>query len=134
MRWEELEKKEEAPESGYILAYTRQKVIFEPYKNELDLEKYLGEPELLEVHLFDKDKEYRAISSESKRFNKHFVEHVAKFDCTDSSKIFCEKVFLEDQWKNKELIVFNHVAYDDNGMAAIDDYRLLVSEMGENHE
>lgn len=134
MRWEELEKKKEAPESGYILAYTRQEVIFKPYKNELDLEKNLGEQELLEVHLFNREKEYRAISSESKRFSEHFVEYIADFDCKDPSKIFREKTKLEKEWSNRELIVLNHVAYDDDGMAAIDDYRLLVSETGENHE
>jgi hypothetical protein len=134
MLWKELEKKEQAPKFGYLLVYTRQKILLKEYKNQEDLKKYLDDIELLEVHLFDQNKEYRAITSESKRFHDKFVEHIAEFKDTNSAEIFREKVILESEWKDKELTVLNHVVYDENGMAAIDDYRLIISEMEGEHE
>lgn len=70
MLWNDLEPKGKAPESGWILAYTRKKVIFHTYENLSALEEELNGEELLELHLFDDEKEYRCLATRSKRFSK----------------------------------------------------------------
>ncbi len=115
------------PDSGYILAYTRREVIFERYD---DLEKALSlleEQDVLEIHLFDKNTEYRLLTSGSKRFKEiGYIETVADFALKDD-EIYKQDVFIEKSYGVKgRLCVLNHVTYDDMGMASIDNYRMYV--------
>ena len=60
-----LQQIDKAPHSGYMLLYTRQDVIFEKYDNIDNIKNDIlskvdskSNNELLEVHLFDNEKEY----------------------------------------------------------------------------
>ena len=68
MTYQDLKRVNEAPKSGQLLAYTRKEVYFQPYGSLAEAEGLLQEKTLLELHLFDNDKEYRAIVTRSKRF------------------------------------------------------------------
>ena len=69
--------------------------------------------------MFDKNKEYRAVMSESHRFKKGRIECVSAF----ADSIYTVKAKLEDSADDISTVC--HVAYDPtNGMAYIDNYRL----------
>ena len=141
MKWDELKKIAEAPASGQMLIYTRLKVVFAPYKNLKDVQEVIESEEVLEMHLFDTDKEYRCIATESKRYVAGFIEHIADFKADEAESVYKETVLLEDGCRlggesgsDNKLTVLNHISYGDtdsdgaknqNGMAIIDDYRLV---------
>lgn len=126
MKINELKKISEAPQKGWMLVSTRKKVIFEPYENLNDITERFQNTDLLEMHLFDDQREYRVLSSVHGP-----VEWIADFDVTDPENTYQEDMYLEAPYKGKKLIVYNHIHYDENGMIQIDDYRL---SMGGGHE
>ena len=123
------------PSKGYILAYTRSQVIFKRYESVNQIGGFLGEEDVLELHLFDRQKEYRLLTSRSKRYKKGYVEAEADFEERED-KVYRQEAMLDimdditDTITGK-LYVLNHVNYDDAGMAVVDNYRMYVEE-GEN--
>ncbi len=125
MTLQDLKKPEQAPAQGQMLAYTRQKVIFRPYEGREKVTEVLGNSELLELHLFDEQKEYRCVASGSSRFPSGVIETVADFSEEDERTLYREDVLLEDS--QEEITVLNHIAYnEENGMAYVDNYRLKM--------
>lgn len=125
MTLQDLKKLEGAPAQGQMLAYTRQKVIFKKYEEREELFETLAGKELLELHLFDEQKEYRSVASKSRRFPSGVIEVITDFPEEDEWTVFKERVFLEDS--QEEITVLNHIAYnEENGMAYVDDYRLKM--------
>lgn len=124
---------EKAPSSGQLLAYTREKVYFEPYSSLNEVKEQLGSSDLLEIHLFDQAREYRAISTESSRYENGFIEHVAAFEVGKAKNsvdnlrgdVYVENCFPE---KGQEKIsVLSLLDYDEkSGMISIADYRLVM--------
>ena len=117
-----LERIGEAPKRGYALIYTRRKVIFKAYDDMDQLMSEIKNEELLEVHLFDDDCEYRAVSTQSIRYPSGVIEAVVGKENAEQS-IFEEEVLLEGKDQQK-ITVLNYISYDENGMAFIDNYRL----------
>ncbi len=123
-----------APDNGYVLAYTRKKLILKIYSDRDSLERiFEGEySDILEIHLFNSDSEYRILSSESSRYESEFVAHLAEF-ASDTDETYIQDVFLdlnkeESRELHKDKIkVLNHIAYTSDGMAFIDDYRLCIN-------
>ena len=144
MTFTNLKRRHEAPESGQLLAYTRKKVYFQPYDSFSEIEELLQNEKLLELHLFDRDKEYRAILTRSKRFkdnnteastkDEYQIETIADFSEADKASIYKERVKLfqknlsEEQTsgntKSEVITVLNHISYGKNGMAYVDNCRL----------
>lgn len=132
MTWEELNgasKIKDAPKSGIMLIYARDGVIFERYQSLQEVGKRVNGKELLEVHLFDGEREYRALSSQSKRFTAHFIDNVFIAEKKDEDSIYSQDILLETGEENKtginKIRVDNHILYNDTGMALIDNYRLV---------
>ena len=120
MKISQLECIGEAPAKGTQLIYTRKQVIFEEYASLDSFKNNVSDQDVLEIHLFDDTKEYRALATESKRFSKGVLEHVAQF--ADDDAVYKETCMLED---GGSITVLNHITYnDENGMAFIDDYRI----------
>lgn len=125
MTLQDLKKLEQAPVQGQMLAYTRQEVIFQPYEGREKVTEVLGNSELLELHLFDEQKEYRCLASRSSRFPSGVIETVVDFPENDKWTVYREDVLLENS--QEEITVLNHIAYnDENGMAYVDNYRLKM--------
>lgn len=130
MYWSELKEKGNAPESGQILAYTRlKKPIFHAYENLGQIEKELEQTNLLEIHLFDEEREYRAVEA-----RRRIIEVLVDFPASDEERVYAETVLLEE---GDTITVLNHIRYDDemegsaenedvSGMAVIDNYRLKM--------
>lgn len=127
----ELRRIGEAPGSGYALIYTRQKVIFKAYNDIGKLREEIKNDELLEIHLFDDNIEYRAVSTRSKRYPEGVIEAVIGEKNEDQS-IFEEEVLIDQREERvllerkgqEKITVLNCISYDENGMAFIDNYRL----------
>lgn len=119
------------PENGQLLAYTRKKVYFQQYEDLETVKELLKDQVLLELHLFDDEKEARFLSTTSHRFKD--VDHgflhklVANEDIPNDSgeSCFSETAYL-DMNNEERLTVLNHVNYDENGMAYVDNYRLKM--------
>ena len=115
-----------APERGHILAYSAKKVNFERYSSLSAIcEKYANE-ELLELHLFDNDKELRFLSARSPKAVDGVIRALADFPEDDDDHIYRDQALLEEG--RGRICVLNHIRYDENGMAVIDNYRLQVKE------
>lgn len=125
MYYEKLKRISEAPECGQMLAYTRKKVIFQPYADPNEVKQILADEQILELHLFDRDREYRAIASRSPRFQDGVIETIADFPADCGSEIYEDTVALENEF-GTAITVLNHIHYDKNGMADIDNYRLRM--------
>lgn len=129
-----LERIEEAPAAGRLLAYTRKRVFFRDYTSLDEVRQILAADEILEIHLFDDDKEYRALATESARYPKSVIEHVAEFvpgekDAGVEPTHLYGDVYLEECQLEREegtMLVMNRIDYDKNGMIRIDDYRLVM--------
>lgn len=129
-----LTKIKSAPAAGQLLAYTRKQVICRPYSSIEEVKNDLEGEELLELHMFDDNCEYRAIMTESSRYPEGIIEHVADFAYTgscapDSSNKIYGDVYREDcQLEQGQgiLTVLSHLHYDENGMILVDDYRLVA--------
>ena len=125
MKINELIKIHYAPHSGQMLAYTRKAVLFEKYESIDSVQEKLSGMELLELHLFSKEKEYRAISTESKSFADGIIEYISDFDETQNDNVYKEECIVTGS--EETIIILNHIFYDEgNGMALIDDYRLMM--------
>lgn len=137
MRTENLKKIGQAPEKGTLYALTKTGVILEQYGDRntaAEILKRMSEnTEILELHLFDCEKEYRAVSTDGKRVfegsHEGIIEHIADWNAEED--IFQEKhILLEKEFSGvaKRIRILNHISYNENGMAVIDDYRLVLEE------
>ncbi len=128
MRYMDLNKISDAPKKGQMLAYTRKQVIFHGYTDLEEVRLGLENAEILELHLFDHDQEYRAIVSRSPRFPRGVIETVVQGAEDHKDEIYQETVVLEETF-GTTLEVLNHIQYHpDSGMAHIDNYRLRMGD------
>ena len=128
MKTDDLSRIGEAPEQGYFLVYTRKYADFGRYETKEDVVNRGKEEELLELHLFNADKEYRAVSTESPRFPLGVIEAISDFSDTEEG-CFHEQILLDGESEGESgdmtVKVLNHISYDERGMAFVDDYRLV---------
>lgn len=131
--WKEITEK--APKEGQYLAYTREAVFFKTYEELEDVKTDLSGKELLELHLFDDDEEFRfLLTTAHKSKNAFLTKVITNKDIPDenATNCFAEEVILDlndtDETHNMttRLWILNHVSYDENGMAYIDNYRLKL--------
>ena len=111
------------PDKGTMYALYVDRVVYKSYsKDELLNDPYL-EDKLLELHLFDKDKEYRYINARNKQIETVVSKPVSKDD-------YVEKVYVQtkaDEEANKDskcIEVVNYIEYDENDLLNIYNYRL----------
>lgn len=129
MKYSDLHIEEKAPCNGQLLVYTRTQVLFKKYADLTEVKALLDNQEILEVHLFDKEKEYRAVATSCKRkfdnCNDGIIEYEACFP--EDEKVYKETILLENRYKDYgNIVVLNHIENDERGMAKIDDYRLMM--------
>jgi len=132
MKIGELKRIQEAPQSGIALAYTTKTVLFRRYGALAEVSSWseLSEGKLLELHLFDSTTEYRAIETEGKRAFDGSAPGTIEYVKEDrgGEDVLKEHLLLERDFiaVAESLTVKNYIHYnEDNGMAVIDDYRLV---------
>lgn len=132
---DKLKQIDSAPQRGHVLAYFRKSgILFEQY-DALEpmiakLNDKMTKPEnnrLLELHMFNGSKEYRCVTTEAKSRKADYIEYLATFEEEESS-VYAEVVEL-DKLTTGHLVVLNHITYQENGMAVVDDYRLQMKEV-----
>lgn len=117
-----------APEKGMMYALYIDKVVYEPYISRPSITEEKG---LLELHLFDEEKEYRFI----KRRNQKPIEEVISDELVLGKKAtkensYEEEIFtLKDKMEKLEdtthrIKVVNYISYDENDLLTIENYRL----------
>ena len=131
MRMNELKRLNEAPESGTALIYLISEVKFQKYCGFEELEKIIGDEGILEMHLFDDQKEYRCIVLESQRFKDKdgVIEAVVDGEGVSEDGIFPDACVLDGKYRQDlgdVITVLNYISYDENGMAHINGYRLMM--------
>ena len=116
-----------------MLAYTREKVIFKAYEETgKDWYSEISGKELLELHLFDKDKEYRCVMTTSRRYPSGVIEAVIS-DRENGPDIFEEEILVQKKEKDwPDRITMRHYICEEkelkSGMIYIGNYRLLVKD------
>lgn len=131
MQWNNLENvQKDAPKCGCFLAYTRENLLFQRYDTLEEVQTILKEKELLELHIFDSEKEYRAVQTASKRYPTGVIETVVCADKEDKEETqYCETVWVEPSLRKEaveKVRVINEVSYDELGMLTITNYRLAL--------
>lgn len=106
---------EEAPKNGFALLYTRKNVHF--FKYQLEKLRQQIPSDLLEMHLFDRDKEYRCIASRGKKAKNGYIEHIADFsinadeeeqakeDQEDIYDVYSEEILLEEKVLRQDSVI-----------------------------
>lgn len=126
MKYDKLIGTGDAPDKGWMLVYFRDEVLFKRYSSKEYVKNALGDRDILEIHLFDDETEYRAISSESSRFKRGVIEHVARFK-NDADVYAAKSLPVADTDGVNSITVLNHLDYNEWGMSFVDDYRLTVN-------
>jgi len=118
-----------APQNGLMLAYYRKKIIFEKYNKEQLSAKILTTHqeygELLEMHLFDENKEWRVVKSASGYIGPILIEDMDGVDAV------CEEMYVErGKYSNvpDTIKVINYLEEKENGMLQVSNFRLAVPE------
>ncbi len=111
------------PQSGTVFGLYKNKMIYEKYTCET-LNQYLNEDNLLEIHFFDREKEYRYINGKDIVVS----DQTSIFDDKYNEDIFAlgskaEDVDSVENLSNKVRVV-NYIKYDENDMIRIFNYRL----------
>lgn len=110
----------EAPDSGIMYALYVDRVVYKDYHKEDLLNDSTLEDKLLELHLFDENKEYRLIKARNKD-----IECVIE-DSSDYDDKYEETIFVGN---NKKITVINYIKYDEDDLLHFVNYRLKKGAM-----
>ena len=130
-----LEFKANAPEKGIVYALLRNQVVFKGYESLEEVEQLAADGKLLELHLFDGEKEFRRVRTRMDGFlDTVITDETEKEKAGDAFDTYEESVFVlgadVDQsadFKNK-VIVVNYITYNEDDMITISNYRLKEAE------
>ena len=119
--------REQAPAKGTIYALLRTEVVFKIYENLYEVKSYMESPQLLEVHLFDKEKEYRKVSTRAGFKELVIMDPEEK---NENQDVYEEKIFVlsanadETEDFENQVTVVNYITYNQDDMITITNYRL----------
>lgn len=120
---------DKAPKQGTIYAAYIDKMVYKSYKRLEELAEYLLEEKLLEMHLFDQEKELRFWKTRSGEVR---CCEIRDEDCYDDSYVESSYILGKDidQIKNlkQKIEVVNYIRYDENDLLHIVNYRLKEAE------
>lgn len=118
-----------APCRGTIYAVFADKIMYQSYEKKEDLEKKAEQSGLLELHLFDKNQEYRYIKARRGK-----IEEIISDESVPHDDCYVEEVYVlgrnadrQDDLGKKAGIV-NYLKYDDNDLLTICGYRMKEVE------
>lgn len=117
---------EKAPKGGYALAYFRQEVLFQKLEPGVILQISENQEMLLELHVFDNEREYRLMRCGTGEF----IEAVVSDENGLEKKEETVKVESRFEGLMQYLRIVNYIDYDENGMLSIRNYRFAPVEGG----
>ena len=115
----------EAPQRGTIYATFIDKMVYKKYASLDEIKDLLTADNLLEMHLFDKEKELRFIKTRDEGILQHFVPGNMEYDDVYEEELYVSGANIDKQDQLSEKIkVINYIKYDENDMLHIINYRL----------
>lgn len=116
---------EQAPQKGTIYATFIDKVVYQKYESLDEISSYLMETGLLELHLFDAQKELRFLKTAWKGIRSVVISDACEHDDTYEETLYvaADNVDRQDNLREKVTVV-NYIQYDENDMIHIINYRL----------
>ena len=113
-----------APEKGIMYALYIDRMVFQEYtKDQLLKDAYL-EDKLLEMHLFDENKEYRYIKSRLKDIECAIDDSIEHYDIYVESTYIQSNLDEEVTSSSNRVNVVNYIQYNDEDLLTITNYRL----------
>ena len=123
-----------APAKGYLLAYFRDALVFEPYAVENGRLVFPGcefyqEAVPRECHLFDWDAEYRMILREARGDRVEVLLTRQEEKTMDPALLYEEEVLVRDEYSGKSglperLKIVNRYTYTENDTLVLKNYRI----------
>lgn len=115
----------EAPQRGTIYATFIDKMVYKKYASLDEIKDLLTADNLLEMHLFDKEKELRFIKTRDEGILQYFVPGNMEYDDVYEEELYVSGANIDKQDQLSEKIkVINYIKYDENDMLHIINYRL----------
>ena len=115
----------EAPQKGTIYATFIDKMVYKKYASLDGIKDLLTADNLLEMHLFDKEKEVRFIKTRDEGILQYFVPGNMEYDDVYEEELYVSGANIDKQDQLSEKIkVINYIKYDENDMLHIINYRL----------
>ena len=113
-----------APEKGIMYALYIDRMVFQEYtKDQLLKDAYL-EDKLLEMHLFDENKEYRYIKSRLKEIECVIDDSIEHEDVYVKSTYIQSNLDEEVTSSSNRVNVVNYIQYNADDLLTITNYRL----------
>ena len=113
-----------APEKGIMYALYIDRMVFQEYTTDQLLKDAYLEDKLLEMHLFDENKEYRYIKSRLKE-----IECVID-DSIEHEDVYVESTYIQSNLdeevtsSSNRVNVVNYIQYNADDLLTITNYRL----------
>lgn len=118
-----------APEAGTMYAMFIDKIVYQKYKKSELVSVDLDEKKLLELHLFDKEKEYRVVRTRGHGLQEYEITDDCGHDDCYEEKIYVSGRNVDRQDDLKEQVtVVNYITYDKNDLLHVGNYRLKEAE------
>ena len=125
---------ESAPREGFLLAYFRDALVFEPYRIEDGVLVFDGceafrEETPRECHLFDENTEYRMVLREARNDRIESVLTKEEEEGMDPDLLFAEEALVKKEHIRegihpKRLMIINRYRYTENDSLALKNYRI----------
>ena len=120
---------EGAPQKGTVYATFIDKVVFQKYQSLKEIEELAKEDRMLELHLFDREKEYRVLKTRKKGIQTFLISDACVHDEVYEEEIYVSADNVDKQTNlSAKLKVVNYIQYDRNDMIHIVNYRLQEVE------
>lgn len=129
---------ENAPKSGFVLAYLKEQLVFAPYeiRNGTFLIEGFDCPDFTaseECHFFDCDREYRRIFRSARGDMIETVLTAEEEQSMDPDLIYTEEVLVKPGYAEKagmpsRLTIVNRYRYSEHDTLVLDDYRISCSK------
>lgn len=113
-------KEQQAPKSGTMYAVYQTHIEYKTYNSLQDMINQENWTDgLLELHLFDKEKEYRYIQKREGFISIIIDDSKKNFSYDD---IYEEHIYVKDS--NRQVAVVNYITFDEDDLMQIENYRL----------
>lgn len=113
-------KEQQAPESGTMYAVYQTHIEYKTYNNLQDIINQENWTDgLLELHLFDKKKEYRYIQKRKGFISTLIDDSKKNFSYND---IYEERIYVTGS--EKQVAIVNYITFDEDDLLQIENYRL----------
>lgn len=105
--------------------YVDREIVFQNYDSFEELKDYLDEKNLLELHLFDQEREMRFLKRRGGKLSCYLIPNGVEYDDCYLESIFCLGENIDQMEKlSQKVEVVNYIRYDENDLLHIVNYRL----------